>query len=230
MVRMLPRQATALIVASARVTHDSEISAAGALFVATLISDLVLGVLPRTAVSAAIRTLRSTAGTHPLITKLDLALQLRGDTTIAEARKFFGTGSPIQQTLPLAVFCFLSSADDFRQSVLSAANSFRVDDQSEHERLAQLPKEAAMQQAKGGNTDGVAALAGAFAGAFLGFNAIPADFRNVESAEVLRRTATALVSAQVGAIDPPQAQEPASGAEALAHINANRRRAAPRPR
>lgn len=177
----------------ARLTHDSDLAAAGATFVAVLIADLIAGVPPRSAVRGALRMLRRNDRAQSLITKLERAVFMSTTATIQEARDAIGTGSPTDQTLPLALFCFLRRPDDFRQVVLDAANSFRVDSPRERQRLAKLGFRKAMQAAKGGNTDGIAGLAGAFAGAWLGEEAIPPGLTCVEEASELRAEALTIV-------------------------------------
>lgn len=113
--------------------------------------------------------------------------------SIETARKTFGTGSPIYQTLPLAIFCFLKFQSDFEKAVIAAANSYRDDVPEEKERLQKFSWEEQLQYAKGGNTDGIAGLTGAFAGAHLGFDKIPRKFLSVENMNELKKLGEKLI-------------------------------------
>lgn len=192
MTNALPSEALALVSDGARITHNSDVSAAGAVFVADLVGDLVSGVLPETAVLAAIEALPPSPSVRALVDQLRLAFDLSGSASVDKARAVLGTGSNTDQTLPLAVFCFLEAKTDFERAVLHAANSIRVDNPEARASLAGKSRAVAMVEARGGNTDGIAALTGAFSGAHLGASAIPPELRAVEDADDFMRLGCAL--------------------------------------
>ena len=107
---------------------------------------------------------------------------------------FFGTGSLIYQTLPLAIYFFLKYPSNFEKAVLGAVNSYRSDTYKEKKKLAGLSWNKQLQEAKGGNTDGIAGLTGAFAGAYLGINKIPRKFLTVEDKQKLKVLAEELIN------------------------------------
>ena len=55
----------------------------------------------------------------------------------------------------------------------------------EKKRLKDLSWKEQLQEAKGGNTDGIAGLTGAFLGAYSGINKIPKKFMKVENKDYL---------------------------------------------
>ncbi|GEM_PF-5858067 len=178
---------------SAMFTHNSEISKMGAAITALIIGDLMHGILPEKAVGSALEIIKETEKTKPLIQKIRQAVDLSKTETIESAREVFGTGSPIYQTLPLAIFCFLKFQTDFEGAVIAAANSYRDDTPEEKDRLKKFSWEEQLQFAKGGNTDGIAGLTGAFAGAYLGFDKIPRKFLSIENRDKLVSLAQKLV-------------------------------------
>jgi len=190
------RDGTTLVQAAgnaARLTHNSAISAAGAIMVAQIIADLVHGVAPETAVNAALQALPKIAEVEPLETAARCAVTLSHSATTEQARARLGTGSPIDQALPLALFYFLRAPTDFEKTTLSAANSLRDDTPEEAHQLAKFSVSDAMIHAKGGNTDGIAGLSGAFIGAHIGLKAIPTHLAGVEDAHRLASLGRALV-------------------------------------
>ncbi|MDP3685593.1 MAG: ADP-ribosylglycohydrolase family protein, partial [bacterium] len=170
---------------SAMFTHNSEISKVGAAITALIIGNLMHGILPERAVNGALGIVGETDKTKLLIQKIRQAIDMGKVESIESARKTFGTGSPIYQTLPLAIFCFLKFQNNFEKAVIAAANSYRDDTPEEKTRLKKFSWEEQLQYAKGGNTDGIAGLAGAFAGAHLGLEKIPRKFLDIENEEKL---------------------------------------------
>lgn len=178
---------------SAMFTHNSEISKTGAAITALIIGNLMHGMLPEKAVSGALGIVKENEKTKMLIQKIRQAVDISKMESIESARKIFGTGSPIYQTLPLAIFCFLKFQSDFEKAVIAAANSYRDDTLEEKERLKKFSWEERLQYAKGGNTDGIAGLTGAFAGAHLGFDKIPRKFLSVENMNKLKKFGEKLI-------------------------------------
>lgn len=171
------------VMASAGMTHNSDISKTGAVIAASIVGDLVNGVLPETAVRSACSVIKKTDDNTLLLDNIKTAIDAVGEKSVEWARKEFGTGSPVYQMLPLAIFIFLTYSDDFTKAVLAGANSYRNDTLEEQERLKNLSWEEQLLEIKGGNTDGVAGLIGAFVGAHVGLNQIPEEFRLVEDGE-----------------------------------------------
>lgn len=181
------------VAAIARITHAHPASIAGAQVVASLIGDLVHGVPPRASIVAAIDAVPGGGQTQALKTRLREAIELGDDDDAA--RLLFGTGSPIEQTLPLAIHFFLRYASDFEGGVRAAANSVRQETSAEPDALAEFEFGQSLIEAKGGNTDGIAALTGAMIGAHAGIAAIPSDLRTVEGFEELGAAGEALLRA-----------------------------------
>lgn len=178
---------------SAMFTHNSDISKEGAAITALIIGNLMHGMLPEKTVNGALGIVGETKKTKSLIQKIRQAVDMSRKESIELARKEFGTGSPIYQTLPLAIFCFLKFSNDFEKAVIAAANSYRNDTPEEKERLQKFSWEEQLQYAKGGNTDGVAGLTGAFTGAHLGFDKIPRKFLSVENMNELKKLGEKLI-------------------------------------
>jgi len=166
---------------SGAITHNSPLSIAGAAIVALIIADLFSGVMPEQAVRFALKAINKTADNTLLFETIEKAVEMsRKNTPDKDARKYLGTGSPIYQTLPLAIFYFLKYQNDFEKAVLAAANSYREDSPGETERIKNYSWEEQLIVAEGGNADGIAGLTGAFIGARLGQKNIPEKFRKVE--------------------------------------------------
>lgn len=178
---------------SAMFTHNSEISKTGAAITALVIGNLMHGMLPEKAVNGALGIVGETEKTKLLIQKIRQVVDMNKTESIESARATFGTGSPIYQTLPLAIFCFLKFQGDFEKAVIAATNSYRDDTPEEKERLQKFSWEEQLQYAKGGNTDGIAGLTGAFVGAHLGFDKIPRKFLSIENRDKLVSLARKLV-------------------------------------
>ncbi|MFC1682272.1 ADP-ribosylglycohydrolase family protein [Nanoarchaeota archaeon] len=177
------------------ITHNSNISKSGCFIVSQIIANLMNGFLPEQAVKSSINLNEKNENNKKLINNLNYVSRNYQKLSIASARKRFGTGSPIFQTLPLAVFCFLKYQNDFEKGILAAANSYRDDTKKEQERLKNLPYEKQMQECDGGNTDGIAGLTGAFLGAHLGINKIPQKFLKIENKNKLLKIGKELVRA-----------------------------------
>lgn len=178
---------------SAMFTHNSEVSKIGAAITALIIGNLMHGMLPEKAVNGALEIVGENEKTKLLIQKMRQAVDMSKTESIDSAREIFGTGSPIFQTLPLAIFCFLKFQNNFEKAVIAAANSYRDDTPEEKERLKKFSWEEQLQYAKGGNTDGIAGLTGAFAGTYLGLSKIPRKFLSIEDREKLVSLARKLV-------------------------------------
>lgn len=101
--------------------------------------------------------------------KLETALKLNR----REAFSFLGEGWTGIEAVPLALYCFLKTPNDYETTVLKAANT------------------------KGSNgkadSDSIASIAGAISGAYNGIKAIPGHWvREVENSEMLGKIADTL--------------------------------------
>jgi ADP-ribosylglycohydrolase len=177
----------------AMITHNSPISKAGALVVALLLSGLLSGFQPERALNYALSAVAWDAESQLLKSRIREAIHMyHKSSSDTHARKVLGTGSPIYQTLPLACFFFLKYYKDFAAAVTSAANSYRDDTSEERARLSHLSWDEQLIACMGGNTDGIAALTGAFMGAYSGQGAIPDEFAKVECGATIRNSAAHL--------------------------------------
>ena len=87
-----------------------------------------------------------------------------------EIAKIIGVSQSVYETVPMALYCFLHSPNDFEQTIINAANL--------------VP----------GDTDSIACIAGALSGTHNGLKAIPDRFKNkVEDAKMLRELGKRLV-------------------------------------
>jgi ADP-ribosylglycohydrolase len=173
----------------AMVTHASNVSKLGCAVVCITVVSLLNFSSPEASVRTALDWLRTQSQAATLYGRCLLALRSYRRMTIGRARREFGTGSDVLETLPLALFCFLKFADNFESGVLSAANSCRKDSPHERRRLAGYSWKEALVKCKGGNTDGVAAIAGSLLGCVLGLGAIPRKFRAVEDRHLIEAAA-----------------------------------------
>lgn len=172
---------------SGMITHNSNISKTGAILTALIISNLMNRDSPEIAVKSSIKSVELTTENKKLLKKIEEAITFSKTKPVNYARKYLGTGSPIYQTLPLAIYCFLKAQNNFEKSILMAANSYRDDTPKEKMRLKDLSWKEQLQEANGGNTDGTAGLTGAFLGAYLGIGKIPKRFLKVEDSPYLMK-------------------------------------------
>ena len=96
-----------------------------------------------------------------------------GDRPLDEIADVLGTGIAAHTSVPTALACFLAHPDDFADAVTAAISL-------------------------GGDTDTIAAMTGALAGAYHGYSAIPEPWRAVEDAGQLIALADSLVSQHQG--------------------------------
>lgn len=109
---------------------------------------------------ALIGTVRSSLKTKVFRDKLSLLAQHAGDRDISELAGVLGTGVAAHASVVTALGCFLSSPDSFSGAIKTAVSL-------------------------GGDTDTIAAMTGALAGAYLGMTAIPQPWQEVEGADEL---------------------------------------------
>ncbi len=178
---------------SSAITHNSNISKTGSLIVNLIISNLMNGNLPDIAVKSALKIVIETKENKKLLDNIKDAVKFSKSKTIKEAREYFGSGSPIHQTLPLTIYCFLKSPSNFEKAILWATNSYRDDTTEDEKRLQGLSWKQQLQEAKGGNTDGIAGLTGAFLGAHLGKDKIPKKFMKIENKDYITKIGKELI-------------------------------------
>ncbi len=128
------------------ITHNNSEAISGALAVAYLVARGVREDLnPETAISDTVAYL----GDSQVSNKLVLAQELLSDeVTPSEALKTLGVSGYVLETVASAIYCFLYTPRDFEETVVNAVLG-------------------------GGDTDTIAAVAGAISGAFNGMENIP---------------------------------------------------------
>jgi ADP-ribosylglycohydrolase len=144
------------------ITHTHPAAIEGAKFTANVVAYLLQGSKPEEAVALARNQLKS-----DLQEKINKAISLK-DEKPEIALRSLGASSSIYETLPAAVYCFLSK-ESFTDVIVEAANL--------------VP----------GDTDSIACIAGAWAGTHFGKNAIPYYFREgLENRAYIERLAEQL--------------------------------------
>lgn len=167
---------------TARITHAHELGVEGAVLQACAIARLLQ--LPRGEaldVPAFLETLRAHVGALRYCQQLDALQELLPGGALEEVVDRIGRGIAAHEAVPTALYAFLRHRDDF-----AAAVTFAI--------------------GLGGDTDTLAAMTGALAGAHLGEEAIPASWRaRTEDALVLRELAgNLLILALSGAPAEPR--------------------------
>jgi len=110
--------------------------------------------------------------TRGISEEFDQAIEKVGECLYWEdeekALRFLGEGWTGEEAVALALYCFLNSPDDYRKTVLRAANT-------------------------NGDSDSIACIAGSISGAYNGLEAIPRDWvRRIEHRDDLERLSTHL--------------------------------------
>lgn len=177
---------------AASMTHGSSLSRACAQVTASLVAELLRWSPPTEAVRVVLESSQPDAGSEELFERLQVAVAMAAGETDAAARKRFGTSSRAVQTLPLSIFFLLRYPSDFAGAVRAGANSWRVDSPLARKTLRGLSPVDQMIVCEGGNTDGIAALTGAFVGCAIGASRIPPELGDVEDRELLGQLATEL--------------------------------------
>lgn len=155
----------------AAITHNNPEAIAGSQAVAFMVASLLAGGLDLH------RLIQETVGFIGEGTVSERLRQAEGllqaGVPCAMALKELGTSGYVVETVASAAYCFLTSPDDFEQTVTSAVLG-------------------------GGDTDTTAAIAGALSGAWNGVQGIPPRWRErVEDAERIEKIALALWQATV---------------------------------
>lgn len=164
-----PRDLAKLAAEVGSITHRSPVSRAGCAFVAVALAQ----VLNHNPIDVSFEIALGCCKTQfPNITALwgrcAIAISHGRQMSPAKARLKFGTSAEMRSTLPLAISLVLHANGSFREAVLAGANSFRMESPAGHLRLAGYTPREQLIRCHGGNTDGIAAIGGAFAGAVTG--------------------------------------------------------------
>ncbi len=154
-------------------THASQISQDAAGFVAGMISSLVhSGAEPAEAVQSALAGVKS----EKFAAAIRLALMIsRLASETAEA--ILGTGTNASQSVAFALYSFLHTPKDFEATMVTAVNIDK------------------------GDSDTIAAIAGAFSGAYNGLSEIPVKFLSVENFEYIKGLGEKLYELSQAAIE-----------------------------
>jgi poly(ADP-ribose) glycohydrolase ARH3 len=162
-----PDRAAAIAAQAARITHAHPLGIEGAALQARAVAILVGSESPP-APEDLLRDLRAAARTDPFREALDRIPALPPEATPREIAHALGNGIEAHRSVPAALYAALRHPDSFAGAVTFAI-------------------------ALGGDTDTIACMAGALAGARLGESEIPARWRDqVEGAQTLRALADAL--------------------------------------
>ncbi len=162
-----PDRAAAIAAQAARITHAHPLGVEGATLQARAVAILVGSESPP-ARDDLLRDLRAAARTVPFREALDRIPALPPDTTPREVAQALGNGIEAHRSVPAALYAALRHPDSFSGAVIFAI-------------------------ALGGDTDTIACMTGALAGARLGESAIPTRWRDhVEGAQTLRALADGL--------------------------------------
>jgi len=157
----------------ARMTHSSQSSLAGAYFIASIIHELIYRPTKNkfTLITREIRNIAKIFRNRSLGNNMQLVLTLR-IPNIATARFKLGTGSRVDQLIPLVTYIYLNYRPDFNQALILGANSLRNDSRDDRLKLSKLTYIEQMLECNGGATDSIAGLVAALIGAEIGYSQI----------------------------------------------------------
>lgn len=151
---------------SARVTHTHPLGVDGAAVQAAAVAAALAHPADHPVDrDAFLAKVRGVAATSALIEQLDLVASLLAGADLVDVSQQVGTGVQAHEAVPAAIYSFLCHPASFRDTVRFAIGL-------------------------GGDTDTIAAMAGAISGAYLGEHAIPAPWVDrTEAAPALRHLA-----------------------------------------
>lgn len=178
-----------------QITHNSKISISGSIILYKIIAQILWGVDAHSAVSLSIKDSNKYKIEKKLLTLVKDVLEQYVILDDSMARKRYGTGSLIYQTLPLSIYYFLKYKHEFKNGVLAAANSIRSDSAEQKAKIINnnWTWEEEFLYVNGGNSDGIAALTGTLLGLYNGFNAIPTSLKEeIENKSILIKSASSL--------------------------------------
>jgi len=148
---------------SAVISHNTQQCREGAGIVSGIVAALCQGYEPLDAVKRVLPSVKD----NELKGKLVMAVHMQDDV-LSRAVQEIGTSALVTDTVGFAVYSFLR-AKNFEDAIVLGAN------------------------ATPGDTDSIACIAGAMAGAHYGFGSIPKKFHSVEDFELLQNTAKELL-------------------------------------
>lgn len=173
-----PTEAVRLARESALVTHAHELGRQGAALQARAVAFLADVPIGRLDTSGLMAALREAAPAPEYGRQLDALLAIRPEASAGEAATVLGHGISATEAVPAALHAFLRHPGSFVDAVRRAIML-------------------------GGDTDTIAAMAGALAGAFLGLSAVPATWRNrLEDADRILAVADGLHRLAESVVDP----------------------------
>jgi len=152
---------------AAQVTHIHPGAVSSAIFISSLISNIINGKDSAEALRDARKEITFDLG-H-LIDDVEHMIN-EDKKSVSEIAKIIGASHSSYQTVPMAVACFLNSPEDYEQTIINGANM--------------IP----------GDTDSIACIAGAISGAYNGYGKIPERFKEkIESRKELEDIALKLL-------------------------------------
>ena len=158
------------------ITHGHELGYIPSAFISHVISALLVGQDPESAVMEARRTTSKLFCGYEYIEYfdqlMDKAITLANDSDIddLDAIRLIGQGWVAEETAAIAVYCFLKHKNSFGDAVIASVNH-------------------------SGDSDSTGAVTGNLIGAYLGYSAIPNKFiENLEHREILLSLAESLAS------------------------------------
>ncbi|MFW6074584.1 MAG: ADP-ribosylglycohydrolase family protein [Chloroflexota bacterium] len=165
-----PERLRDIVSRTAIITHSHELGVEGAVIQARAIASLVAHTLGEPLnVSEFLDDLRSATLIMAYEQQIDRVEHLLHEREPGRVAREIGTGITALEAVPAALFAFLFARDSFSDVIATAI-------------------------ALGGDTDTIAAMAGNLAGAYLGEEAIPEEWRTgVEGAALLRQLADRLL-------------------------------------
>lgn len=141
------KELSSLAMQSSVITHRNADAIDGAVFTAYLVAYLINGKQPAQAVGSSLPFISS-----DIAEKLEYVVKHVKEEPNKVAI-FIGTSEKVCETVPMALYCFLHSPENVEEVLVNAANL--------------VP----------GDTDSIACIAGAFAGAYNGLSALPEKFQ-----------------------------------------------------
>jgi ADP-ribosylglycohydrolase len=145
---------------ASRITHNHKIAIDSAIFVSSVISNLINKENPINAVEKALVGIDSEFSEK---IKYTLSKRYSNPEKVGEV---IGVYEPAIETVPMAISCFVYSPEDYERTVINAANL--------------VP----------GDTDSIACIAGAISGAYNGYGKIPSRFKEkIEDRKELEKIA-----------------------------------------
>ena len=151
-----PDQLTTIASTASSITHTNPLAIDAAVFTSHMIANLARGETPKQATIGAYNQLRTELKNNIYYVIVNRKIH---PTKMAQ---IIGSSQAANETIPMALHCFLHSPDSLEETLINGANL--------------VP----------GDTDSIACIAGAFSGAHNGYEAIPERWSaNIEEKELL---------------------------------------------